>query len=322
MNTRTRRNQPRNQQEYRLTWLGRFRRWLEAHPLRGIAVISAILTFVAITILQEIANRIVDTEIFPWLGVTVRFYRWILFGLLLLPLVTGVMLWQQSLHITRLQALSTDSSPAGTHKRMKDAEGQRALFGAYLNTSVEVLETMIAYLATISWEEGDLDHLRKLLIPIVLKRVQRMYAHQLVPYASVYTRSALNPDYLTIYSSVNVNAERVERNRWYVGEDRRRQRAEGGTAGKVFLSKKPIVHHINPDTNLAEEGSDYIASRSHSDLALYLSFVAIPLVHDGQCLGVLCLDSSARDTFDGDPGQVILEPAAKLLAELLKIRHG
>lgn len=316
-----RRKQPSLRRGYLRDWRDGFRDWVEAHPIKATALLTTLGIALGIGVLQEIANRIVDTEIAPWLSAVADVYRWVLIGLIVLLALLGALAWQQSLRIARLRVLSSDQSPAVTHKRMKDAEGQRALFGGYLNASMEVLETLTVYLTTVGWDGGDPDHIKKLLIPIVLRRVQRMYAHQLVPYASVYMPSSDNPDFLTIYANVNVNADRVQRNRWYIGSDKKRQRVESGTAGRVYLKQTPRVHHINPDTNLAEEGNDYIPSRAAGEVALYLSFVAMPLLDNGQCLGVLCLDSSARDTFDGDSKQTIIEPAAKLLTTILKLRE-
>ncbi len=66
-----------------ILWKTRLIEWIETHPIQAITIITTICTAVGVGILQEIANRIIDTEIAPWLGVTASVYRWIVFGVVL-----------------------------------------------------------------------------------------------------------------------------------------------------------------------------------------------------------------------------------------------
>lgn len=303
-------------------WKEQLSEWIEAHPFQSLAVFTALCSAIAVGILQEIANRIIDTEIAPWLGATASVYRWIVIGVLLLFIAMGVIIWQQSLRLTRQQISSNADWPAVTHKRMMHAEGQLSLLGAHFKASTETIETIVRYLATPHSGEGDPEELQRLLIPIIVNRVRRMYARpHMVQHACIFTPSLEDPDYLSVYyMSDNNRSYSAQESRWYIGNDRKRQRAESGTAGTVFISRSSIVHHINPDTHKAEEGKDYIPSRTLGDVAMYVSFVAMPLLDGARCLGVLCLDSLERDTFDSDLN-TILEPAAKLLVQALKLRQ-
>ena|GEM_PF-4971208 len=301
-------------------WREAFLGWIHLHPAAAVALFTSILTALLLGILQELTNRLIDTEIAPWLGVAQAFPRWTEILVAILAFLAVYVGYQRSLENTRLRATLGEDAPAAIHKRMKDAEWQRALFGAYLNTSLEVLETLGVYLAQMSWEGGDPDQAKKLLIQLILKRIQRMYSVGVIPSVSVYTPSKTDLGCLTIFDCAPQNPERVARAKWYIGPDRTRQRSEGGTAGLAYVKKKVYVRHISERSHRAEEGSDYIPSRKAGDVAVYLSFVAMPILDGTSCVGVLCVDSSVRDTFDGDPEQAELAPAARLLAQVIKLQ--
>ena len=310
-----------------MTWKNRLSSWVEAHPLQTVAVLTPIVSAIVVGILQEIANRIIDTEIAPWLGQAASVYRWVVIGAIVLFIVMAARIWQQSLHQARHMSASDAEWPAATHKRMKEAEAQLGLLGAHFKSSMETLETLVGYLSdqsALEWDGANSAKIQQLLFPIILKRAQRMYAQpHMVQHACIFTPARDQPDYLTMYYSGASNGSQIHNDtQWYIGSDKKTQRLKGGTAGAAFINRRPLVRHINPVTHEAEEGRDYIPSRKPGDVPLYLSFVAMPLL-DGEkrgarCLGVLCLDSLERDTFDGDP-QVILEPAAKLLVQVLKL---
>lgn len=311
--------------DLRESWQARTQRigdWVEAHPIPAVGFVSVFGSIVLTGFLQEFSNHIFDSEILPWLGGGLPLARWVLVALLVLIGVLGYMVWERTIRLERARALSSQQSPVATHKQLKDAEGRVILLRGYLTSSFDVLEGLVAYLSQAAWAKGESERIRQILIPIILKRIQLMYAPSIVPYISLYLPSPDEPEYLrtTTYASINVHQDRIERNKWYIGPDRIRQRKESGTAGWVFLRKEPKTHHINETTHKAEEGADYIPTRKVGDVALYRAFVAIPVVsNSGAALGVLCLDSSQRDTFDGDPKHAELVPGANLLATILKI---
>lgn len=301
-------------------WRQLLREQIEAHPIRVTTIAVTGLSIIGAGLLQQIANPFLFNHLVPWLGASQPMPRWVMFALAVMTLGTLVLLWQRSLEHARLRALTQDLMPAATYLRMKTAEGQRDLLGGYLNVSVEVLEALMVSLGESPLGASLAPAVFEKLATLILKRLQRMYA-QHISHGSIYVVSSDSPDFLALYAHLNL-PERSQGVRWYIGPISARRRAEGGCAGKCHVSRKPLIHHIDPRTNRAEEGTDYLPLGDRTELALHLSMCAMPILDSSaRCIGVLCLDSSARETFDGDKQLAALEPAARVLSQVLKLRQ-
>jgi hypothetical protein len=298
-------------------WL---RMHFEAHPLRVSAIFITVLTIVTSGLLQFLVNQVFQTQVLPWLGIAQSLPHWFLALLTLLFVGLIVVTWQQSLEIARLRVQANEQTPAATHLRLKHAEGQRDLFGKFLEVSVVVLEALVISVGERAWTADVAENISRQLATLILKRLQRMYA-QHISHGSIYVPSPKDPDYLILFAYLNL-PERTHAAKWYVGPDPTLRRTRGGAAGKAFITRKPLVRHINQRTHTAQEKTHYIPLGDPTELALHVSMVAVPIVDkdsDERCVGVLCLDSSAHETFDGDNEQAALEPAVRLLAQVLKL---
>ncbi len=138
--------------------------------------------------------------------------------------------------------------------------------------------------------------------------------------------------WLICYASVGID-EQSRGRRHYIGPMEMKARGQRktskptqqnsrGVAGMVFTSGKPKLVHVDRASKKAD-CADYIDYRGDRSSCPYQSFVAIPIcdtAHDKHPLGVLCLDSPERDTFDEDVELGNVRPLVRDIFRLLLMR--
>jgi GAF domain len=114
---------------------------------------------------------------------------------------------------------------------------------------------------------------------------------------SILQPDSNDPEFLTIWQSLRVPFETIQRTRFYIGSNSADRRV--GIAGLAFQQQKLMTVHLywNPD-NLSYYA---FVKRPTKKGMPYRSMVAVPIINNNnaqQCLGVLCLDSTDEQAFD------------------------
>jgi hypothetical protein len=333
--------------------------WIKARPLTSI-IVTIVATALLLPAFQAIYQGAVSAVFFddtwPWLVASQKVPRlvavsgWFLFAVTLIGLV--IVLWVASIRLAAAHSSleeahrqAAQQSPHGMRVRMtnmeaerQDLQAQRDVLGEFLELSMNSLTMVTKIAPELQRNPRHVDEKVRLLVRSVIAHTAKMCGR--APRTSLYLPSEVEPDYLTIFESIGLDRDSIESAKWYIGQGNDPPRRAGkaprgtrsappmevlpaprGTAGTVFIHKKPLVHHINPQTLRAEEGDDYVPSPTDRHVCPYESFVSMPLLDTDRCLGVLCIDSPDRDTFDGDPRFTVLQPAARMLVQLLLMRQ-
>jgi hypothetical protein len=306
----------------------RAQEWARTLPWPATLGIGSVLGLIFGGIVQTVASNAFMQHIWPWLIAWQRLPRWFVVGG---AIVLGLVLygtWRQSLEIAHLRALADEHSPTATQIRMRTAEGQRDVFVRFLKASLEIHTMMRAIMPELLYDLSQTDTLIRKLTSVVIKHAQQVYGHH-APGACLYLPDDQDARYLTIFDHVSLDEKTLQLAKWYIGPDlptgKRSLAAthafRRGTAGSAYKKKKAFVRHINPQTLRAEEGNDYVSLHPDRHVSPFLSFVALPIIDGKECLGILCLDSPARDTFDDDPDFNVLQPPLDMLGQLIRLRH-
>jgi GAF domain len=131
------------------------------------------------------------------------------------------------------------------------------------------------------------------------------------------------PEFLTVWQSLRVPTETIQRTAFYIGPNIADKRI--GVAGIAFKQQTlKIAHLLWKQNQWTSDNTDYYAftQRSTPKSMPYRAIVAVPIIDNtnpNQCLGVLCLDSMDAQAFDSKRVQDGLRSVADRLSAALLI---
>jgi transcriptional regulator with GAF, ATPase, and Fis domain len=132
-----------------------------------------------------------------------------------------------------------------------------------------------------------------------------------------------NSEHLTIWQSLRVPSETIQRTQFYVGSDSDNKRV--GIAGLAFKQQTlKIVHLSWQKDKWSQDDKNYydFVNRTTQKSMPYRAVVAVPIVDNtnpNKCLGVLCLDSMNEQAFDSKRVQDGLRSVADRISAILLI---
>jgi GAF domain len=140
--------------------------------------------------------------------------------------------------------------------------------------------------------------------------------------------SILRPDknkseFLTIWQSLRVPPETIQRTKFYIGSNADDKRV--GIAGIAFKQQTlKIVHLFWKKNQWSADNSDYYAFAQRTTLKSmpYRTIAVVPIIDNtnpNQCLGILCLDSMDAQAFNSKRVQEGLRSVADRISAALLI---
>jgi GAF domain len=131
------------------------------------------------------------------------------------------------------------------------------------------------------------------------------------------------PEFLSIWQSLRVPFETIQRTRFYIGSNPADRRV--GIAGLAFQQQKLMTVHLYwKNGQWTPDNPNYyiFIQRTTKKGMPYRSVVAVPIINNNeaeQCLGVLCLDSADEQAFDTKKVQDGLRSVADRVSAILLI---
>jgi len=123
-------------------------------------------------------------------------------------------------------------------------------------------------------------------------------------------------DYLVPLASYQMPQDSLRLTRFYIGKDTVTER---GIAGCAYVERELKVVHFNENGQADDER--YLVSPNRPRQP-YDSFIAIPIsTPKKDYIGVLCLDSQYKETFDSDEVQDVLRFVASTIGVVIQIGH-
>jgi hypothetical protein len=140
---------------------------------------------------------------------------------------------------------------------------------------------------------------------------------------SILQPDSNDPEFLTIWQSLRVPFETIQRTRFYIGSNSADRRV--GIAGLAFQQQKLMTVHLSwkKDRWIPDDSNYHIFIQRNTKKGMpYRSVVAVPIINNNdeqQCLGVLCLDSTDEQAFDTKKVQDGLRAVADRVSAILLI---
>lgn len=140
---------------------------------------------------------------------------------------------------------------------------------------------------------------------------------------SILREDPKTPEFLTIWQSLRVPPETIQRTKFYIGSNADNRRF--GIAGIAFKQQTLKITHLSwKKHEWSPDSLDYYAFAQRSTLKSmpYRAIVAVPIIDNtnpNQCLGILCLDSMDPQAFDSKRVQDGLRSVADRISATLLI---
>jgi hypothetical protein len=140
---------------------------------------------------------------------------------------------------------------------------------------------------------------------------------------SIFRPDNHDSEFLTIWQSLRVPPETIQRTRFYIGSNKDDKRV--GIAGLVFKQQMLKIAHLSwQKDKWSPDDTNYynFVDRTTPKSMPYRVVVAVPIVDNtnpNQCLGVLCLDSMNEKAFDSKKIQDGLRSVADRISAILLI---
>jgi hypothetical protein len=140
---------------------------------------------------------------------------------------------------------------------------------------------------------------------------------------SILREDCNTPEFLTIWQSLRVPLETIQRTKFYIGSNADDKRV--GIAGIAFRQQTIKITHLSWEQNQwsADRPEYYtFAQRTTLKSMPYRAIATVPIIDNtspNQCLGILCLDSMDPQAFDSKRVQDGLQSVADRISATLLI---
>lgn len=242
------------------------------------------------------------------------------FWLLRAKLITASRLRKSN---TKHDFVSIDLYKPSHQTNFAATENERLLAHLLHRTDVYIL--MLTHFVSVSpsLSTSDAEAMLVRIVDYVLKSLLHVYQAVAVNRAVVYVPNESNT-WLSAYATCGTNAWPDD---WmiYIGESPHyKERSKLTIVSDTY--RKRLYQYSNASTSATATIPTQMRGHTRQDTYSTMgSCVCLPLMDDTYpdaiCYGVLRLDSTLSNAFDGDPGGKILAHFARLLVHLLRLRH-
>jgi hypothetical protein len=290
---------------------------------KGVGALGiALLGFVVKSLFDMAASDWWHSALLPWLPSDSQVPHWLIAGLVLMLLcVSALAVWlladrqKLSERNASLQSRLRDRSSTVLERDARVQRAQNDLLNGMLRKTESIILALVWVVQEVWAGTSDVDTLTAKVLEATIHHIATMYGAQITR-GAVLVLDPQDPCWLICYAAEGgIDPLNINR-RHYIGPMDALAKISGyrrGLAGEAYLQRRPQLVHVDRLTREAD--SEYYVDYRGADggFCLYESAVAIPIrlgPDDDNLLGVLCLDSPYRDTFDADP---TCESAAHLL---------
>lgn len=290
------------------------------------AVIGGLVVLALTAIYQTIVSDWWHSVLLPVLRRNGEWPIWA-FALLLVPLVSAVVLYISRERLLRENAVlhvAVDSHTANIVEHDVAVSRARNSVLEAMHSRVESTVVTLINLATeLAEGEREVSEPTASLLRQSIDNIIHVYGGR-ISRGLILIHDPSDEDWLKCCASVNIEGKSIER-RHYVGpmnDLARRAGFQRGVAGNLFLmpNPKPVVVHVERPSKKASR-KEYVDYRKDRLTIPYQSFIAYPLrldPKDKRAIGVLCLDSPFKETFDGDPSLESVIHLIRIVSHLVR----